>query len=82
MEFVFDLLPGQSVRIEYNEKIMAACKISGLSCPSAVVKATKIHGEGYNNSFGVDDTAECILMPSICLTFIEVEGVEVLEGSY
>lgn len=82
LEFQNDMPPNASVRIEYSDKIVEACNISGLRHPSAVVKQSAIHSEGYVNALDVGDLAACVLMAPIRLTSIEAENVDINHHSY
>lgn len=70
------------VPVKFSEKIVEACKLSGLRYTSSVIKQSASHSEGYVNSLGVGDISVCALKGSICLTSVEADGVEVHPKSY
>lgn len=76
------MLPNDSVRIEFSDKIAEACDLSGLSNPSAVIKKSAIHSEGHVNSMEVGDAATCTIMASIRQISTEDDDVEVLDENY
>lgn len=75
LEFQFDILPNDSVCIKFSDKIVGVCKLSGLSRPSAVIKQSASHSEGYFNSMGLGDVAACNNTASICLASMEDDAV-------